>query len=215
MPLPSSTAQIEITPPRIFTAASVFVVCAFGILLGLPLLIAVLGVSLMRPGILSLLIPLAVIAGTIFVLPFGLGNAYVARLARKFRPVTAQPREAFLVQLTLFPRIRSGILAVIEDADDIGWLSFNASEVVFQGDSVKFSIPLNQVTSVQRQNIGLRGLYVISRIKVLVPGLPKIDSLEFAERSSLLLPTSKEITKKLYQQLVERTPIVGDDVRRL
>lgn len=206
MPIPSTTAQIEITPPRIFTAGSVFVVCAFGILLGLPLLITVLGVSLIRPGILSLLIPLVVIAGTIFVLPFGLGNAYVARLARKFRPVTPQPQEAFLVQLTLFPRIRSGILAVIEDADDIGWLSFNASELVFQGDSVKFSIPLNQITRVQRQNIGLRGLYVISRIKVLVPGLPKIDSLEFAERASLLLPTSKKITEKLYQQLVERTP---------
>jgi hypothetical protein len=201
MPPPvTPTAQIEITRPRIFTAGSVLVVCALGILLGLPLLISVLAVSLMRPGILSLVIPLVVIAGTIYVLPFGLGNAYVARLARKLRPVTAQSQEAFLVQLTLFPRIRSGLLAVIEDADDIGWLTFNASELVFHGDSVKFSIPLGQITRVQRQNIGLRGLYVISRIKVLVPGLPKIDDLEFAERSSWLLPTSKKTTNKLYQQ---------------
>jgi hypothetical protein len=203
MPPPvTPTAQIEITRPRIFTAGSVLVVCAFGILLGLPLLISVLAVSLMRPGILSLVIPLVVIAGTIYVLPFGLGNAYVARLARKLRPVTAQSQEAFLVQLTLFPRIRSGLLAVIEDADDIGWLTFNASELAFHGDSVKFSIPLGQITRVQRQNIGLRGLYVISRIKVLVPGLPKIDDLEFAERSSWLLPTSKKTTNKLYQQFI-------------
>ena len=194
---------------------AVFVVCAFGILLGLPLLISVLAVSLMRPGILSLLIPLLVIAATAYVLPFGLGNAYVVKLVRSLKPTPDQNQDGFVVQLTLSPRIRSGIRAVVEDADDIGWLSFTASELVFHGDSVKFAIPFDKIKQVQRQNIGLRGLFVISRIQVVVPGLPKAESLGFAERSSWLLPTSRRTTKKLYQQLVNRTLPVGDDVSRI
>ncbi len=189
--------------------ASVFVVCAFGVLLGIPLFISVLVVSLMRPGIFSLLIPLLVIVVTLYFLPFGLGNAYVARLIRSLKPTTDKNQEAFIVQLTVCPRIRSGLLAVVEDADDIGWLSFTALELLFHGDSVKLSIPFDQIKKVQRQNIGLRGLFVISRIALVVPGLPKVESLEFAERSSWLLPTSRKTTKKLYQQLLERTSTVA------
>jgi hypothetical protein len=201
--MPSTISKIEIAPPKLFTMGAVLVVCAFGILLGIPVLISVLAVSLMRPGILSLLIPLLVIAATAYFLPFGLGNAYVARLVRSLTPTTDKNQAGFVVQLTLSPRIRSGIRAVVEDADDIGWLSFTASELIFQGDSVKLSIPFDQIKKVQRQNIGLRGLFVYGpRIKVVVPGLPKVESLEFAERSSWLLPTSRRTTKILYQQLV-------------
>src|SRR5438067_8139875 len=100
MPATSSTSQIEIAPPRRYTLVSVLIVCGFGFLLGLPLLISVLGVSLIRPGILSVLIPLLVIAGTLYVLPFGLGNAYVARLVGSLRPTADKNQEAFLVQLT-------------------------------------------------------------------------------------------------------------------
>ena len=211
MPAPPATAQIEITPPRIFTTISVFVVCAFGILLGIPLLVSVLAVSLIRPGILSLLIPLLVIAATAYLLPFGLGNSYVTRLVRSLKSSTDGNQEGFVAQLTLSPRIRSGILALVEDADDIGWLSFTASELLFHGDSIRLSIPFDQIKKVQRQNIGLRGLFVISRIEVVVSGLPKANSLLFAERSSLLLPGSRETTKRIYQQLVERTRTVRAD----
>jgi hypothetical protein len=207
MPPPSTTARIEITPPKVFTLASVLVVCAFGVLLTIPLLISVLGLSLMRPGILSLLILLVIIAATAYCLPFGLGNPYVARLAQSLRPAPNNTQELFLVQLTLSPRIRSGILAVVEDADDIGWLSFAGSELVFYGDSVRLSVPFDQIKTVRRQNIGLRGLFVISRIAVVVSGLPKVESLEFAERSSWLLPTSRRTTSKLFQQVAShKTP---------
>ncbi len=205
MPATSTTAQIEIVSPRRYTTISVFVVCAFGVLLGIPLFISVLAVSLIRPGILTLVIPLLVIVATLYFLPFGLGNAYVAGLIRSLKPATDKNQEAFVVQLTLSPRIRSGLLAVVEDADDIGWLSFTASELLFHGDSVRLSVPFEQIKKVQRQNIGLRGLFVISRIELVVPELPKVKSLEFAERSSWVLPTSRKITKKLYQQLLERT----------
>lgn len=206
-PTPSPTSQIQITRPSVYTAASVFVVCGFGVLLGLPLVISVLAVSLMRPGILSLLIPLLVIAAMAWFLPFGLGNAYVARLVRSLKPTTDKNQEGFIVQLTLHPRIRSGIQAVVEDADDIGWLSFTPSELLFHGDSIKLSIPFDQIKKVRQQNIGLRGLFVISRIEVVVSGLPKVESLLFAERSSWLLPASRKITTKLYQQLVSHKPL--------
>ena len=52
------------------------------------------------------------------------------------------------------------------------------------------------------QNIGLRGLFVYGRrIKVVPSGLPQIESLEFAERSSWLLPDSRRITRKLAERL--------------
>ena len=96
----------------------------------------------------------------------------------------------------------SGLRGLLEDADDIGCLSFTSSEFVFHGDSVKLSVPFDQIERVRRQNVGLRGLFVYGpRIELAVSGLPNIKSLEFAERSSWLLPTSRRTTRKLFECL--------------
>jgi hypothetical protein len=109
------------------------------------------------------------------------------------------------VQLTLSPRIRTGIRSALEDADDVGYLSFSGSGLVFRGDSVKLSLPFDCVEEVRPHNIGLRGLFVYGRrIRVVISGLPNVDSIELAERSSLLLPTSRKVTRKLHAQLSKR-----------
>ena len=198
----SNSATIEIAQPRLFTAGAVAVVNAYGILLATPLFIAILVVSVIQFGILTVLIPFLVVAATAYFLPFGLGNTHVARLVRSLNPVAGQGEDSFIVQLTLWPRIRSGLRAVLEDADDIGNLSFTGTGLLFQGDSVKLSVPFDQIEQVRPQNIGLRGLFVYGRrIKVVASGLPQITSLEFAERSSWFLPESRRITRKLSERL--------------
>ena len=201
-PVSANKAQIEITRPRVFTGSAALVIYAYGILLAIPVFASILLVSLVRFGTPTFLIPLLALVATAFIIPFGLGNAYVAKLVRSQNPAAAGSQEGFVVQLTLSPRIRSGIRALLEDADDIGWLTFTGSELVFQGDSVKLSVPFGQIKQVRPQNIGLRGLFVYgSRITILVSGLPNVTSLEFAERSSWLLPASRKTTRKLSERL--------------
>jgi hypothetical protein len=201
----TNTAKIEIARPRAFTPGAVCAVNAYGIFLAVPIVAAVLVVSLLRFGMLTVLIPFLAIAVTAYFLPFGLGNPYVARLVRPLAPAGGSDAKSFIVQLTLLPRIRTGIRAVLEDADDVGYLSFSRSGLLFQGDSVKLSVPFDCIEAVRPHNIGLRGLFVYGRrIGVVVSGLPNVESFELAERSSWLLPTSRRVTRELYEQLSKK-----------
>jgi hypothetical protein len=197
-----SAPKIEISQPRLFASGAVATVNAYGIVLLTPIFASILAVSLMKFGVLTVLIPTLMVAATAFFLPFGLGNTYVTRLVQSLHPTGGNGPDGFIVQLTLSPRLRTGIRAVLEDADDIGFLSFNGTELVYQGDSVKLTVPLDCIKAVTPENIGLRGLFVYGRrIKVLVAGLSETESLEFAERSSWVLPTSRALTRKLHERL--------------
>jgi hypothetical protein len=203
----SNAATIEVAQPKLFRAGAVAAVNAYGALLAAPFVISVLVVSVTKFGLLTALIPLSVVAATAYFLPFGLGNTHITRLVRSLNPTVAKGGEGFVVQLTLSPRLRSGLRALLEDADDIGYLTFSGNELLFQGDSVKLSVPFDRIELVRPRNIGLRGLFVYGRrIKVVVSGLPQVESVEFAERSSWLLPTSQAITRRLYQRLSTRIP---------
>lgn len=201
----SNAAKIEITAPRRFTLGAVLIVTAFGIFRAVPIIAAILIVSVLQLGLVTFLLPLAALAITAVFIPFGLGNPYITKLVHDTNPEAAESPENFIVQLTLTPRVRSGLRAVLEDADDIGVLICNGRELTFSGDSVSLNLPVSQITSVRPQNPGLRGLFFYGRrITLVVTGLPGVQSMEFAERSSWLLPTSKRITKQLYQHLLKK-----------
>jgi hypothetical protein len=126
-------------------------------------------------------------------------------LVRSLNPAASKSEDGFIVQLTLSPRIRSGLRAILDDADDVGYLSFTESELLFQGDSVRLSVPFDRIEQVLPQNIGLRGLFVYGRrIRVVASGLPRLTAFEFAERSSWLLPDSRRITRKLAERLATK-----------
>jgi hypothetical protein len=198
----SNATTIEIAQPKLFTMGAVLTVSAYGLLLAAPIFLSLLVVSVIKLGITTVLIPLLVVAATAYFLPFGLGNTYVTRLVQSLHPAASKGGDGFIVQLTLSPRLRSGLRAILEDADDIGYLSFSETELLFQGDSVKLSVPFDRIAQVCPENIGLRGLFVYGRrIKVVVSGLPEVESFEFAERSSWVLPTSRATTRKLYERL--------------
>src|SRR5690348_14090975 len=123
--------EFRTKPATLFTARAIVAMCLWGLLLMVPVLAAILLVSVLRLGTLTFLLPLATICAATFFLPFGFGNFYVARLARPLLPRTEGPERVFLVQLTCRPRQRAGLLALLEDADDIGFLSLRESQVVF------------------------------------------------------------------------------------
>lgn len=197
----SLTGQnVEITSPKAFTSGAILIIAGCGVLLVAPVLASLLAVTVIKLGMLTLLIPLLTIAVTAYFLPFGLGNPIVRRLVRSRKLDAGE--DGFIVQMTLSPRIRSGLRALVEDADDLGYLSFTDSELIFQGDSVRLRIPWRQISEVRPQNIGWRGRYLYgSRIRISVTGISNVDAVAFSERSSLLLPTSKQITKKLRQRI--------------
>ena len=203
----ANSATIEIAEPKLFTMPAVVATNAYGLLLIAPLFLSILLVSLIKFGLLTVLIPFLVVAATAYFLPFGLGNAHIARLVRSLAPAAKQDPEGFIVQLTFWPRLRSGFRAILEDADDIGYLSFNETELRFQGDSVKLSVPLDRITRVYPHNVGLRGRFVYGRrIMVVVSGSPDLESFEVAERTSWLLPNSRAITKRLFARLSPKHP---------
>ena len=184
----SHSARIEINRPRLFTAGAVAIVNAYGILLATPILSSILVVSVIKLGVLTVAIPLLAVAATACFLPFGLGNAHITRLVRALNPDAGKDEDGFIVQLTLSPRLRSGLRGLLEDADDIGYLTFNRNELCYQGDSIKLVLPWEDIQLVRPRNIGLRGLFVYGRrIQVVVSGWPEAAAFEFAERSSCLL----------------------------
>jgi len=197
----SSTGEnVEITSPKAFTPGTILIIAGCGVLLVAPVLASLLAVTVIRLGMVTVLLPLLTIAVTAYFLPFGLGNPVVRRLVRAGK--LDLDDDGFIVQMTLSPRIRSGLRALIEDADDLGYLTFTGSELIFQGDSVRLRIPWRQVSEVRPQNIGWRGRYLYgSRIIISVTGISNVDAVSFSERSSLLLPTSKRITKKLRERI--------------
>src|SRR5207249_6556483 len=111
--MPQPPPQIEISQPRVFTAGAVAVVCAYGVFLCIPVFISVLVMSLRKFGLLSLLYPFLTLAATTYFLPFGFGNTYVTRLVRALHPAASRKQDDFIVQLTLSPRLRSGVRALL------------------------------------------------------------------------------------------------------
>jgi hypothetical protein len=196
------TIHFETARPRLLTGRAVVLIYCYGFLLAAPILASVLAVSLLKLGLLTLLPPLLAIALSVYLLPCGLGNPYAAKLVRALPGVEANLRSGFVVQLTLSPRIRRGLRADLEDADDFGYLSLGDSALVFRGDAVKLVVPFSQIERVEARSIGWRGLFLCGqRSVVTVRGLPDVRSMEFAERRSWVLPTSRRMGREIYDGL--------------
>lgn len=181
--------------------------CLWGLLLMGPVVFSFLAVSVMHLGVVTFALPLATIAVATFFLPFGFGNTYLGRRFRSARPSSAKPEDVFLVQLTRTPRHRSGLLALLEDADDIGFLSFTDSVLLFEGDSIQLSVPYDQIRDLALQNSGWRALFAYGpRTEFAIAGLAEAGRFSFAERSSWHLPGSRRNARLIYSRLSQRVP---------
>src|SRR5882672_5238013 len=66
--------NVEITSPKAFTSGAILIIAGCGVLLVAPVLASLLAVTIIKLGVLTVLIPLLTIAVTAYFLPFGLGN---------------------------------------------------------------------------------------------------------------------------------------------
>src|SRR5512142_1971733 len=100
-PMHANSPTVKVVQPRLFTLGAVLAVNAYGIALVAPLFMAILVVSLIKFGLLTVLIPFLVVVGTAYFLPFGLGNTHITRLVRSLTPAAQQGKDASIVQLAL------------------------------------------------------------------------------------------------------------------
>lgn len=193
-------ARLQVTAPKLMRAGGLLVVCGYGLLLMVPVIASVLIVSVLNFSWLTWVIPLLTFAAATALLPLGFGNPHIARIGRALAPpVTGQTR--YLVQLSFNPRLRFGWRGLLDDADDIGWLSITSSTLEFSGDSVRLVLPISQAREVCVRSIGLRGLFLYQRVGVRVANLGDVKEVWFAERSSWLLSTSRRTTNELWQKI--------------
>lgn len=203
----SNRSQIEVREPQLFSHTAVAILNCFAMLLIVPLLLAfgavVLLVKIQPPSIvMTVLVLHLALAITIYFLPFWLGNPYVTYLVRLFERAPPTKRRRFIVQVTFDPRLRTGLRGLAEDADDIGVLTFDDADLVFEGDSITIRLPLNQVSGLKLKNIGWRGLWLASeRVTISIVNVPGVNSLEICERFSWTIRKSRRITQELYQLL--------------
>ena len=190
-----------VQPAKLFSSRAILISSLYGFILMLPVVVAIMGVTLLQFGVWTFLVPLAVIGAATYFLPLGFGNPYVTRLVQPLRPPSVQPQDLFVVQFSTAPRIRSGPMALLEDADDIGVLAFTDSTMEFYGDSVRLSVPFDEIKDLRQRNAGFRALFAYgNQLAFQVPSLNGAG-FRFAERSSRVLPSSRKIADRMYQQL--------------
>jgi hypothetical protein len=162
-------------------------------------------VSVLQFGLVTFVVPLGTIVAATFFLPLGFGNPHVTRLVRPLQPPSTENQDTYVVQLTRNPRQRSGLLAILEDADDVGVLSLTDSGLVFMGDSIRLTVPFDRVRGLRLRNVGWRALFAYgAQTGFSVAGLEKEGTFVFVERSSWLLPTSRKTARRMYQRLRQR-----------
>lgn len=196
---------MEVRKPRLLSGAAVVLATGFGLLLLLPVLVALLAVSVLPFGWITLVLPLAVLGAATMLLPFGAGNPLIRKLARDIPlPSTSCPK--FLVQVTFAPRLCSGPRALLEDADDIGWLVFEDGSMQFYGDSVRLSVPFESVQEARSGSIGFRGMFLYPALKLRVSSNGSALHFSVAERSSWLLSGARRTARKIQWHLSQRNP---------
>jgi hypothetical protein len=201
----TSAPQFEAKTPTLLTPWAILKVSLYGMILVVPVVISMMVVSVLQFGLLTFLIPLATMAVATIWLPLGFGNPYIARLVRPLQPSANAQLEVQVVQLTRNPRHRSGLLALLEDADDVGCLTFTDSALDYNGDSFRLTAPYDRIRELKLQTAGWRALFVYGpQTTFSVAGLPEAGAFAFSERSSCLLPTSRKNAKRMYQLLHEK-----------
>jgi hypothetical protein len=201
----STELKIQVSAPRRLTFGAVLAISAYGMLLVIPVLLSVVFVSFLRLSTLTFIVPLLAVLLSIYFLPLGFGNPYVKKLVRSLQPEPSPGHTSFIAQITFNPRIRTGLRALLEDADDVGWLTLTDSELLFRGDSVVLSLPFVRVDAITSEGIGYRGLFVYGRSTVIsVPDSPDFHSFKLAERASWVLSDARRNAKKLHDALAAR-----------
>jgi len=193
-------ARLELRPPTLFRSPTILALGFYGIMVSIPIIAAVLLVSVRQLSAWTFVLPLLAMAVAVFLMPFGFGNPLLVRRVKRLEPPPDSSSSRFVVQLTLTPRVRTGWRATFEDADDLGWVVISDAGVDFYGDSVSLTLPWSASDAPRLQTSGWRGLFLCGpRVRLSTTALPNVSQIEFAERASWTLPGSRRIAARMYQ----------------
>jgi hypothetical protein len=127
-------------------------------------------------------------------------NYYIKFIAGRI--LSPAPEGAHICQISMTPKLCSGLRAVLEDADDIGYLTISGDSVEFKGDCVDFSIPKAEISGVRSCNIGWRGYWIAGkRIKLTISEHDKFKEIEISERHSWTIPDSRSIADEIHARI--------------
>lgn len=205
----SRSAQLAISRPRYFNFPMVLLEnvfsLAFALLLGviglLPLAMLPLAFSLNLPPLLFTVLPVfylvVMLLAMLMLLPVLGANPLVICLLHLSLRRQPAPDE-FTVQIMLTPRPYRGLRAVLEDADDVGYLRLAPEGLTFTGDHVQLALPRSGISAITRRNVGWRMLWLAGqRITIVTDALPGYTAVEFLERQSWTVPGSRRLTREL------------------
>jgi len=146
---------------------------------------------------------LAIIFITLFFFPIlAGGNPYIVHLVRKIPQQPPWNEKSFVVQMALSPRLHTGIRGFLEDADDIGFLTFTTDTIIFYGDQTTLRLPKDSLTEVSTRNVGWRGLWICGYYTRLRSNLlSDHEFVEFADRSTWTVISAFRRSEELFKEL--------------
>jgi hypothetical protein len=194
--------RFERRAPRFFTGRALSVLYGIAALASVPILGAFMVISLKGFTRGPVVFLVAAVLLVTYFLPVAFGNGYIARLARGVTPPPGAGGRWFLVQVKLVPRLYTGLRAILDDADDIGWVRSSPEGIEYVGDALSFTVPRAQIVSIRRRAFGARGLSLCGdRMECAVSGIEGVETVEFTERASRSLAGSRRIAGELYGAL--------------
>lgn len=204
-------STLEIESPKKFGLREVLILNALGLILSF--IIGACGVAVLtifisasftfEQIVIAAVLVFFIAAGFwMFVLPSVLGNPYVRRIVRKSLDEEPPETTSYVSQVSFSPRLHDGFRGFMEDADDIGRLEITSEAVTFLGDQVRIVLPLISIKEVSHSSSGIRGLWIAGRrIRITTTAFEDFTSLEFMERQSNTVVSSRRISKEIIREL--------------
>jgi hypothetical protein len=203
--------HILIQKPDHFRICDILLINAIGLVPGLLLgltgsagiILFIISVYIREPLSLLLAVTGLLSAGTIvFFMPAASGNPYVRHIVKKSVGTDYDSTSSIIWQASFSPRIYDGFRGFMEDADDIGYIRVSERAFEFKGSHISFSLPFDCVKEVRLSNIGWRGFWLYGqRIRILTRSFDKFEGVEFIERASDTIISSRRITKTIIDRI--------------
>lgn len=138
------------------------------------------------------------------------GNFYYPRIIRTFVKETSGRDPSMLAQMSLSPRLRKGLRAATDSADDVGLVELGPEAFLFKGDAVSMVIPYDRIGGISRHSVGPRGFWLVRCwIRLHTDAFEDYEHVDLADASSLIKPTLDAKTKWMIDELNKRIAGTG------
>lgn len=100
-------------------------------------------------GILGAVLFIGAIPFWLLIHPIAQLNPLVTYMALKHFEGTYEKRNSYVVQVSFHPRWQKGLQSVLDDADDIGVMTYQPDGIAFEGGALRFFIPYPAISRLE------------------------------------------------------------------